>query len=273
MYNRENQSNALTRKSQNNLSRSNDSDWQWRHDPWQEMQDMQRRVDQLFSRVFGQGWPALTMPSGAMSPMSAMGIAEPDIDISESESEYTLQAALPGIAPDDIDIQATEDSIRVTANSHASQPSQPQNEAPPENRKDGKGTSGDAAAAKPSPEQTTQHRQAQFSRVNRFEFAYTLPEEIRPNDVRANFRHGVLELHLPKAKPDTSRNRAVSIPITGAEPTQHLASGQKPSQEPTTTAAIPAGEHEAGTRSGDGAGAKPQAAPAPAKPAAGARAK
>ena len=70
--------------------------------------------------------------------------------------------------------------------------------------------------------QTTQHRQSQLSRISRFEFAYSLPEEIKPKEVVANFRNGVLELRLPKAQPSALRNKAVTIPIQGASNTAQL---------------------------------------------------
>src|SRR5438067_2301068 len=57
----------------------------------------------------------------------------------------------------------------------------------------------------------TQHRQSRYSSMSRFQFAYTLPTEIDPNQVRANFRNGRLELHLPKAQPPAKRSVPVSV--------------------------------------------------------------
>jgi hypothetical protein len=64
--------------------------------------------------------------------------------------------------------------------------------------------------------------------------AYTLPEEIDPNAVRANFRNGMLELHLPKAQPQTSQS--VSVPITaGEEGAQNPPAVSSPPTQPGTT--------------------------------------
>jgi len=273
MLNRDNQGSALTRRPQEGLSRRRDNDWFWQRDPWREMQDMQRRMDQLISSAFGGGWPGAMAPMGQMmNQMAEMGVAEPDIDISENETEYTIRAALPGIQPNDIDIQATEDSIRLVARTRTSD--QPQQErtdgsnGQPGNTATGQGSSANQQQA--GSQSTTQHRQGQFTRVSRFEFAYTLPEEIRANDVRADFRNGVLELHLPKAQPNASRNRVVNIPISSAGQSPQISGGSQASQggqmsggaqgaqggESSAGAGAQsnAAQHQAGTRTGVDAG-------------------
>jgi len=258
MYNRDNQTGPLARRPQAGLSRPRGGDWFWQRDPWQEMQEMQRRMDHLFSRAFGGDWPAFSAPMGQMmQQMGDMGVAEPDIDFSENETEYTIQAALPGISPNDIEVQATEDSIRLTAQSRtAGQPQQTQGNAATGSPQGDGGQNTSQQAQGP----TTQHRQGQFSRVSRFEFAYSLPEEIKPNEVNANFRHGILELRLPKARPNAGRGRAISIPIQGAENAAQISAGtpaQQGAAAPSGSTAANAGaEHQPGGRSGDGAGAK-----------------
>jgi len=264
MLNRDNRGGALSRRPQDTMGRPRTNDWLWQRDPWQEMQEMQRRVDHLFSRVFGQDWPAFSPQMGRMANWSSdWDVAEPDIDFSENETEYTIKAALPGISPNDIDVQATEDSIRLTAQTRWSEPQQQAQSG------DGSGgaqnTSGTGGGqqsqgqtAQQSQGQTTQHRQGQFSRVNRFEFAYTLPEEIKPGEVNANFRNGILELRLPKARPVASRNRAVSIPIQGAEQNAQISagvSGQQSAQTPSNMGRQEStAEHQSGGRSSEGDG-------------------
>jgi HSP20 family protein len=254
MYNRDNQGNALTRRSQGDLSRQRGNDWLWPRDPWREMQEMQRRVDDLFSRTFGPGWPSFAAPMNQMmNQMAQEGAAEPDVDISENETEYIFQAALPGINPNDIEVHATEDSIRLTAQSRSSwEPQQGQGNAQQGQQSGAQAGDGQANAQQQQGQPpATQHRQSRYSRVSRFEFAYTLPEDIKPNEVRANFRNGMLELYLPKAQPSTTRNRAVSIPIQGAEQTQQIP-GSAPASAQRTGGNVGA-EHQPGSRSDVGA--------------------
>jgi len=262
MYNRDDRSGALTRRPQEGMSRQRGNDWLWQRDPWQEMQEMQRRMDQIFSSAFGQSLPGFSQPMGRMmNQMSEMGVAEPDIDFRENETEYTIQAALPGISPGDIDVQATVDSIRLTAQSRQSSQQQP----PQSGSQDGGSQTGSGQGAnQQSQGQTMQHRQGQFSRVSRFEFAYSLPEDIKPNEVKANFRHGVLELSLPKANPNTTRNKPVSVPIQGESSNVQItgaASGQQGAQTGSASGASSSNaEHQSGSRSGDGTGSKTSAA-------------
>jgi HSP20 family protein len=256
MYNRDNQGGALSRRPQQGLSRESGGGWFAQRDPWQEMMDMQRRVDRLFSHVFGQEWPAFPALSGPMmGQMQGGGVAEPDIDISESDATYTIKAALPGIQPEDINVQATGDSIRLTAQSRTGEQAQPQTAQSGDGQQvaNQSGSGGQAGGQQAQPQNTMQHRQGQFSRVSRFEFAYSLPEEIDPNAVRANFRNGVLELSLPKVRQDTSRNKAITIPIQGANQSPQIGSGS--TQAPAVQQSGMAGDaqHQAGARSGDGA--------------------
>jgi len=264
LYNRDDRGGALTRRQQEGMSRRPGNDWFWQRDPWQEMQEMQRRMDQLFSGAFGQGWGGFSQPMGRMmNQMQEMGIAEPDIDFRETETEYVIRAALPGISPGDIDVQATVDSIRLTAQTRQDE----QNQPPQQNTQQGasqnaqqgssQNASGQTGGQQPQG-QMMQHRQGQFSRVSRFEFAYSLPDDIKPNEVRANFKNGVLDLQLPKANPDTSRNKAVTIPIQGDSSQAQISTGTGGQATSKTAGANnPANmsaEHQPGSRSGDGAG-------------------
>lgn len=293
MLNRDNQGSALARRPQEGLSRRRDNDWLWQRDPWREMQDMQRRMDQLISSAFGGGWPGAMAPMGqVMNQIADMGVAEPDIDISENESEFTIRAALPGIQPNDIDIQATEESIRLVARTRTSDQPQQQEKTDGSNGQPGNTVTGQGQSTiqQAGSQSTTQHRQGQFTRVSRFEFAYTLPEEIRANDVRADFRNGVLELHLPKAQPNASRNRVVNIPISATGQTQQISGGgqtQQGTQMPSDVQAMQGGQasagagaraggsqHQAGARTGVNAGANEGAGQAnQTKPGSAAKAK
>lgn len=224
MFNRDHPGGGLTRRPQEGLSRQDGNDWLWQRDPWREVQEMQRHMNNLFSRFFGMDWPVFSAP---INQMAQAGVEEPDVDIYENNDEYIIRAALPGIQHNDIDVQATEDSIRLTAQSRSSfEPQQPG--AAPANWQPG--STQDNMGQPDGQQQQTQppgmqHRQSRYSRASRFEFASTLPEEIKPSKARANFRNGMLELHLPKAQPNSSQSRNVKVPIQAAESTQQLAGG------------------------------------------------
>src|SRR5687767_585773 len=81
-------------------------------DPWREMTEMRRQMDQLFSSFFGSGaLPAQTMTDwGQAAIPSGM---EPDVDVYDDDREYIVHAALPGCKPEDINLQATGDSVML----------------------------------------------------------------------------------------------------------------------------------------------------------------
>jgi HSP20 family molecular chaperone IbpA len=245
MPDRNNQGNTLARRPQGTLARQPGGELLSRWDPWSDMTDMNRRMDALFNRFFGFGLPEMWGPQG--QNLSGMGTEgqEPEVDIYETDKEYTLQAALPGVNQNDMHIEATENSIRLTAESHWGSEMQPsqgssqqagasQSGQQPAPQGGTPGSSTQPSGTQPPAQPPIQHRQSRYSRQSRFQFAYTLPEEIDPNAVRANFRNGMLELHLPKAQPQTSQS--VSVPITaGEEGAQNPPAVSSPPTQPGTT--------------------------------------
>jgi HSP20 family protein len=160
------------------------------------MEEMRRHMDALFGNMFGFDLPDLF---GRRVPISAerrteIGM-EPDVDIYEHDNEFVIQAALPGINPQDIQVEATENGITLSAESQSGSemPTQEQTET-----------------SQTGQRPPIQHRQSRYSSQSRFYFSYQLPTEIKPNEVRAEFRNGMLELHLPKSQPQTSK----AIPVT-----------------------------------------------------------
>jgi HSP20 family molecular chaperone IbpA len=222
------------------------------YDPFRELETMQRQMDDLFARVFGPGLSDYYNQQGQAAGSQQTFGAEPDVDIYENNNEFIIHAALPGISQDDIQIQATENAIILTAESRS-----------PFDGQNGQDTQGaaqqqSAATANSSEQQTatpdvlgqqqntgqagfqnaqgnaasgqqgqtqqphTQHRQSRYSRQSRFQFAYTLPEEIKPDQVRANFRNGRLEIHLPKRQA-LGGGQPVTVQIQGDSGSQNAA--------------------------------------------------
>jgi HSP20 family molecular chaperone IbpA len=109
MENHDTNAGAMPRRPQGGLTRPAS-----RHNPLYEMQEQMRRMDALFNRVFGfESFPPALR--NEFQQMQRLQEAEPDVDIYESDREYILHAALPGIEPQDIQIEATEDSIVFSA--------------------------------------------------------------------------------------------------------------------------------------------------------------
>lgn len=101
------------------------------------------------------------------------------VDLWETNDAYHLRADLPGIAPDDIDINVTSESVALTGETKTSQ------------------------------DVTNDSWLRQERRVGKFQRAFSLPVQIDPDKVQATFMHGVLELVLPKA--DQVKPRTIKV--------------------------------------------------------------
>jgi HSP20 family protein len=245
-------SGALARSSQGGLSRAGGG--VGRYSPIQEMQDQMRRMDALFNRIFGYD-PLFQFTPSWRDEMSQ---AEPEADIYESDTEIIVHAALPGVEPQDIHLEATEDSILLTAQrrvpfqsggSAATQGDANSRPGMPSDTHDGTQPSGQtgaqpnsavaegAASEKPAPPPHTQHRQSRYSSRSTYRLVYTLPTPIDPNRVQANLRNGVLELRLPKQQPVSARPIPINVQsdnrpgVSGSNQTGQNALGGSRSQE------------------------------------------
>ncbi len=141
-----------------------------RFSPMSDFVSLRDAMDRLFE-------DSVIRPSGR-SGLAAGQIAVP-VDLWETNDAYHLRADLPGLRPEDIDINATQDMVQITG----------ETKAPSDVASDG---------------WLRQERHA-----GRFQRAFTLPLQIDPNGVRATFEHGVLDLVLPKA--DQVKPRSIKI--------------------------------------------------------------
>lgn len=152
--------------------------------PWSEFEQMRRQMDDLVGGLMG-----FTNPSRLLATQSPTGtVAEFDFspDIYETATELVFVAPVPGLDPNDLNIEATESSLVIRG------------ERKPFYQQEG----------------ATQHRQSWWStRMGTFQASYTLPFEINPEGIQAHYRNGILELHLPKV--EATKPRKVKVNVLG----------------------------------------------------------
>lgn len=128
---------------------------------------MQETMDQLFDSVFnaGSGWAV----DRAGSDTGVMSLLSPQLDIAETDSAYVLSVDLPGIDPNEIDLSAQDDALTIRA------------------KRERKVEDGG---------------ERRFHRVERsfgrFERTLSLPVDADTDNIRAEFKHGVLEVTVPR---------------------------------------------------------------------------
>ncbi len=106
---------------------------------------------------------------------------QPSVDLSERADEFVVRANLPGMKQEDIELTVDENSLTLRGESREEETGE------------------------------DEHFYRRERRSGSFVRHITLHSKIRPEEVKATFRDGVLEVRLPKAERTVSRGRRVEI--------------------------------------------------------------
>jgi HSP20 family protein len=143
-----------------------------RFSPTSEMRRLQREIDTIFDNFFPTRYEAEN--SGETTAWT------PRVDLAETEDAYFIQADVPGLKKDDIEINYQDGTLTVRGERTFDETS--------ENRK--------------------------FVRVERsygrFYRAFTLPKSVNESDIQATFEDGVLTIEVPKAEETKPRRIEIS---------------------------------------------------------------
>jgi HSP20 family protein len=130
---------------------------------WTSQRDLtgiQDEVNRLFDSFFGR-WPV----RGDVLPASA-----PAVDIEEAGDEFIVRADLPGVPQKDVKVSLMGDTLTIRG----------------ERKLESAQNNG------------SMHRVERVS--GQFERSFTLGTPVRADKVKAVYRDGVLEIHIPKAE-------------------------------------------------------------------------
>ena len=105
----------------------------------------------------------------------------PPVDILESEDAYLLRAELPGMQKEDFDLELKDETLTLTGERKATKPA------------DG-----------------AQYRSVE-RRNGKFVRSFVLPETVQHDGIRANYKDGILEIHVPKAEEAKPRQIEISV--------------------------------------------------------------
>ncbi len=134
-----------------------------RLEPWNTFRDMER----MFREFFVSPVPTYRTPQWMREFTTEY---TPEVDLRETEEHFVLTVSVPGMEKDDIDIDVTKEGITLT---------------------------GERKSEEEKPEEKYHVRQQCYGA---FKVSYALPSEVKPEDVKATYRHGILEVTMPKAE-------------------------------------------------------------------------
>src|SRR4051812_38520042 len=148
-----------------------------RWEPVRELSTLQNEMNRLFSTFF----------DSPTEGGNGAGLRRwvPPMDLVETDDHFVLRADLPGLGPDDVNIEVEDNVLTISG----------ERKAEHETKREG------------------------FYRVERasgsFRRSLTLPEGVELEQVAASFDKGVLEIRVPK--PEERKPRKVNISVGGAE--------------------------------------------------------
>jgi HSP20 family protein len=144
-----------------------------RWDPFRELEEMSNRLNRLFER------PALRTGNGKETLTVADWV--PSVDISETDTEYLIKAELPEVKKEDVKVTMQDGVLTIQG----------------ERR------------------QEKEEKDKKFHRVERsygsFVRSFTLPDYVDDTKVKAEFKEGILNLHLPKS--EKAKPKAIEVRV------------------------------------------------------------
>jgi HSP20 family protein len=133
-----------------------------RWDPFNELTPLR----QMMNRLMEEAW---------VRPPTSWGqenFGQLGFDMYETDDEYVVSAALPGLKPEDLEITAQGNVLTISGETKSDEST--------------------------SSEQRTYHMRE--SHYGRFSRQVTLPASVQTDRIQANLENGVLTLHVPKAE-------------------------------------------------------------------------
>ena len=141
-----------------------------RYNPWSEIDSVQRQINRMFNE-------AVTPATSANRNYSRY----PNAELTDTEEALILKLEVPGMKPEDIEIEATVKSVSV------------------------KGERKFEVAAEDADKTRSEFRYGSFDRV------ISLPARIQNTEVKAEYKDGILYLTLPKA--EAEKNKVVKVSL------------------------------------------------------------
>ena len=143
-----------------------------RWDPFCELEGISDRLNRMFAR-----------PATRTNGKEALTVADwmPTVDISETEGEYVIKAELPEVKKDDVKVTLEEGVLTIQGQRRQEKE-----------------------------EKTTKYHRIERS-YGTFVRSFVLPDQVNESSVKAEFKDGMLNLHIPKS--EKAKPRAIEVKV------------------------------------------------------------
>jgi HSP20 family protein len=143
-----------------------------RWEPFEGLTRIQSRISDLFDDTFGRSRTVQNF---------ANGVWFPPVDILESKDSYLIRAELPGIKKENFNLEVKDGTLTLSGE-----------------RKFEEAANG-----------VEYHRVERVS--GKFVRSFYLPQTVKSDDIKATYRDGILEVHVPKAEEAKPKQIAISV--------------------------------------------------------------
>jgi HSP20 family protein len=143
-----------------------------RWDPFDGLNRIQSRINDLFDETFGRS---------RAYPTSTAGVWFPPVDILESKDSYLIRAELSGMKREDFNLEVHDGSLTLSGERKFEEP---------------------AAGVE-------YHRAERVA--GKFSRSFYLPQTVQRDGIKATYRDGILETHVPKAEEAKPRQIAINV--------------------------------------------------------------
>lgn len=150
---------------------------------WEPIRSLRQQIDRLFADFdwpdFRLGWPAR---AGVVPPSwPELGIAIPPVDLVERNGGYELQAELPGLTEDQIEVKLSNGMVTVK---------------------------GEKSSERVEDEADYHLRERSFGSFQR---SFRVPANVDADKIEAHFDKGVLKVTLPKSAAAIQQERKIDV--------------------------------------------------------------
>jgi len=144
-----------------------------RWNPFRELEEMQSRLNRLFGDA--------PFPRVAEDGMSLSGWS-PAVDVQETETEYVIKADLPDVKKEDVKVELLDGALTMEGERH----------------------------------QEKEEKGKKFHKIEReygkFLRRFAMPTDVDASKVQAEFKNGVLHVHLPKSA--AAKPKAIEVSVS-----------------------------------------------------------